>query len=142
MFQPSFLETLKRSSKNLSAESLDDFRIGGSQLLSENSTRTSPTTAPTLPFTLDLSPIMEDLHVFENISPGPGLPGLQGLTSPNANHSDSKKTHSSLIEGHDVFGAQLFVKEAQEGKEGESVVMYMRLTLSIKADCLTVVSAG
>ncbi|KAJ8093349.1 hypothetical protein PM082_020206 [Marasmius tenuissimus] len=123
---PSFLEALKRSSRNSSTTSLDDFvESQAARPLSEGLTQASSALAPapTLPFTLDLSPIIEDLHVFENIGLGPGLPSLQSLATIGADCSGEERVYSPSAGENDVFGAQLFVEEVQEEQEDQPVVL-------------------
>ncbi|KAL0565730.1 hypothetical protein V5O48_016293 [Marasmius crinis-equi] len=111
--QPSFLETLKRSNESSSSVSLDEAHECN-RLLSEKFSQASTTTAtaPALAFTLDLSPIIEDLHVFENVGLGPGLPSLKSLATVGIDSTDDERICSSL-DNIDGF----CVQTAQEGRD-------------------------
>ncbi|KAF9265975.1 hypothetical protein L218DRAFT_128098 [Marasmius fiardii PR-910] len=109
----SFLEALKRSSMNLSMSSLDE-RTPDAEILPDKVGQiTSSTTVltPALAFTLDLSPILEDLSVFHSDGLLPALPTLPSLATVSTDLT------GNILETVDAMG--IFGLRSKESEERE-----------------------
>ncbi|KAG7086327.1 hypothetical protein E1B28_002290 [Marasmius oreades] len=115
---PSFLEALRRSSTG-SSTSLDDPPNAETELpFSDDVQETLSTTVPAslLAFTLDLSPIMEDLHIFTTDGLGPVLPSLPSLATVGTDSTGSGYMHGTgAIAG--ILGVREEEKETAREEE-------------------------